>query len=306
MSEAPVAPQFQPMHLGEEAKPPLAVTPKPEILFDARAKRFAALAPDHQLKGYLEFLAAIARAQSALLETLPPIALPESEALERAFEHGMAPIARGTLPAADLAMKTLDALLAALKTVEMPDKAMTALEGVIAADADERRTMVDAVLSDTLPPEEIAEHVVVAAAMQVHFARLAAQLDADRLTPVSDGACPACGGPPVSSSVVGAVGSQNIRFATCACCATQWHVVRVKCVACSSTKGISYNHVQGTADTLKAECCDECKRYLKILYTIADPELDPVADDVASAGLDIMVREAGYTRAGFNAFLAGF
>jgi FdhE protein len=183
---------------------------------------------------------------------------------------------------------------------------MAARDGVIAADEAERRTMIANVLADSLPAEEIAEHVYVAAAMQVHFARLAAMLPAEKLTPVSDGACPACGGPPVASSVVGWSGSQSTRFVTCGACATRWHVVRIKCVACSSTKGIHYAHVEGTADTLKAECCDICKTYLKILYAITDPDLDPVADDVASAGLDMLVKEQGFRRSGFNVFLAGF
>ena len=54
-----------------------------------------------------------------------------------------------------------------------------------------------------IPFEAIAEHALVAAALQVHFARMAAALDAAALTPVGDGACPACGGPPVASLVVG-------------------------------------------------------------------------------------------------------
>jgi FdhE protein len=306
MSEAPVAPQFQPLHIGEEAKPPLAVLPEPATLFAARAARFAALAPDHQLKGYLEFLSAVAKAQAAILPDLPAVTLPDEATLARAFEHGMAPLARASLPDRATALKTLEALLEALQSVPMPDKAMAALEGVIAADEAERATMIEAVLSDMLPPEEIAEHVFVASAMQVHFARLAALLEADKLTPVADGACPACGGPPVASSVVGWQNSQSTRFVTCGCCATQWHVVRVKCVACSSTKGIHYNHVQGTADTLKAECCDECQHYLKVLSLITDPAMDPVADDVASAGLDLLVKEKGFARAGFNVYLAGF
>ena len=40
----------------------------------------------------------------------------------------------------------------------------------------------------------------VAAALQVHFARLAAQLDANALVPVGEGACPACGGPPIPNA----------------------------------------------------------------------------------------------------------
>lgn len=302
----PAAPQFQPVHIGTEAKPPLAVLPDPATLFANRAARFRRLAADHQLSGYLTFLADLSAAQSALLPGLPAAVLPPDNDVERALEFGMGPIARNTVSIDDAVIVTLDRLLDAARAIAMPDNAEAARDGVIAAPEDERRVMIANVLADALPANEIAEHVFVAAALQVHFARLAAQLPAERLTPVSDGACPACGGPPVSSSVVAWENAQSARFATCATCATQWHVVRVKCVACSSTEGIHYAHVEGTADTLKAECCDSCGTYLKVLYALNDPDLDAVADDVASAGLDILVRENGFGRSGFNVFLAGF
>lgn len=302
----PTAPQFQPVHIGTAAKPPLAVVPDPATLFARRAERFRALAPDHQLAGYLGFLADLAEAQAAILPSLPPAVLPDAALVERAITHGMAPIARAEVAIDDTMMTTLDRLLDAARGIAMPDSAQAARDGVIAAPAEEKRAMIANVLADSLPANEMAEHVFVAAALQVHFARLAAQLPGERLTPVSDGACPACGGPPVSSSVVAWQGSESTRFATCASCATAWHVVRIKCVACSSTKGIHYAHVEGTADTLKAECCDECGTYLKILYNVHDAALDAVADDVASAGLDLLVRDKGHRRSGFNVFLAGF
>lgn len=306
MTTTPVAPQFSPVHIGEEAKPPLAILPNPDTLFAARAARFRALAPYHQLKDYLTLLAGVAEAQAAILPELPAVAAPQGEAVERALDYGMAPIARAAQPVDATMLATLDALLARLGGLAMPSQARAALDGLIAASEAERHAMIANVLSDAIPAQEIVEHVFAGAAMQVHFARLAALLPADRLTPVTDGACPACGGPPVSSSVVGWEGANSTRFVACAACATRWHVVRVKCVACSSTKGIHYAHVEGTSDTIKAECCDECRTYLKIMSNISDPDLDPVADDVASAGLDLMVQEQGYRRSGFNIYLAGF
>lgn len=300
------APQFQPVHIGDEAKPPLAVLPKPTTLFEARAARFRTLAADHQLKGYLEFLAAITDAQAAILPDLSTARLPADEDVERALQFGMAPIARDRLAIDENVTNTVERLFDRLRETPMPDAAAAARDGVIAADVHERVAMIRNVLADQIPVEEVAEHVFVAAAVQVHLARLATLLPADRLTPVSDGACPACGGPPVASRVVGWEGAQATRFVTCSACATQWHVVRVKCVACSSTKGIGYNHVEGTADTLKAECCDTCRSYVKIMASHADPALDPVADDVASAGLDLLVKEQGYRRAAFNVYLAGY
>ena len=45
-------------------------------------------------------------------------------------------------------------------------------------------------------------------------------LAADDLKPVADGVCPACGGAPVTSSVVGWPKAHNTRFCTCSLCAT--------------------------------------------------------------------------------------
>jgi FdhE protein len=56
----------------------------------------------------------------------------------------------------------------------------------------------------------------------------------------------------------------------------------------------------GKAAAMRAETCDECKSYLKILYQEQAPDGDPVADDLATLALDMLVDEAGYSRAGPN------
>jgi FdhE protein len=146
----------------------------------------------------------------------------------------------------------------------------------------------------------------VAAALQVHFARLAARLDAARLAPVGDGACPACGGPPAASLLVRWLGSHGARFCACGLCGTMWNYVRIKCVLCGSTKGIAYQEVEGGPGTVKAETCDSCRGYVKILNQQNDPDVDPIADDVASLALDLLVREGGFRRGAVNPFLIGY
>jgi FdhE protein len=83
-------------------------------------------------------------------------------------------------------------------------------------------------------------------------------------------------------------------------------VVRIKCVLCGSTKGISYQEREGAAGAIKAETCEECRSYVKILRQHRNPALDPVADDVASLGLDLLLREKGYRRGAINPFLLGY
>jgi FdhE protein len=81
-------------------------------------------------------------------------------------------------------------------------------------------------------------------------------------------------------------------------------MVRVKCFACGSTKGISYYGVEGAGDAIKAECCDQCKAYLKIFYLEKNTGLVPAADDLASLALDMLVDKAGYHRLGPNLLFA--
>jgi FdhE protein len=45
-----------------------------------------------------------------------------------------------------------------------------------------------------------------------------------------------------------------------------------------------------------------CKSYLKIVYA-EKAAVDPVADDLATLALDILVDEAGYSRSGPNLLL---
>ena len=111
---------------------------------------------------------------------------------------------------------------------------------------------------------------------------------------------------PVSSRVVGWQGAENARYAACAFCGTQWNEVRVKCLACGSTKGIGYRSAETDEAVIKAECCDECRSWVKILYAMRNVSLDPVADDVASLGLDLLMGETEYRRAGFDPYLIGY
>lgn len=300
------SPTFEPIGIGDETRPPVAVLPTPGSLFRDRAERFRKLADGHQMKPYLLFLAGIAQAQHAAQDGLGPApALPDEE-IRRAAEFGMPPLARDRFDCDDAAIDTLDRFFDLAAAIDMPDSARAALERLSGANPDNWRESVFATLADAPLADRLGDHVFVAAGLQVQFARMAATLDQDRLVPVADGACPACGGPPVTSSVVGWPSAHGARFCACSLCATRWHVVRVKCVLCSSTKGVSYEEIEGVSDSIKAETCTECRGYLKILYEVKDPALDPVADDVASLGLDMLVREAGWRRGGVNPFLLGF
>jgi FdhE protein len=299
------APPTGPIPIGDTAAPPFARLPNPVPMFSARAERFRALSTDHGLAPYLLFLADLSDAQAALAATLH-LDKPPGDAVERAYGFGMPPLDRNGFRAdADLA-SLLSHLLERVRAIAMPDLATQALARLDSSDGSIRAAMVQNVLSDAIPADAFAEHALVAAALQVRFARLAAGLDAARLRPVGDGACPACGGPPVASLVVGWQGAHGTRFCACSLCGTLWNYVRIKCTLCASTKGIAYHGIEGDAGTIKAETCDSCRGYVKILHQHKDPGLDPIADDVATLALDLLIREAGFRRGAVNPFLFGY
>lgn len=296
----------EPMSIGQVANPPFAILPKPGQLFLKRADRFATLAPGHELQPYLEFLAKLARAQHDVQSGLPQPNLPSADRLATARANAMPPLSLGQVALDETADHTLVAILDLLQPQDLNDTSKTAVETLRGASAEFRRLAMRAVLLDEVPSDAIAAHVLAAAAVQVHFACMAAQLDVDSLQSVADAACPVCGGGPVSSMVVGWEGSHGTRFCTCSICATHWHVPRIRCVPCGTEKGIAYHSIEGGDETVMGETCESCRAYVKMLHQFKNTVLDPVADDVASLGLDLTLTREGFERASVNPFLIGY
>ena len=298
--------QPDPSMIGGVPTAPLAFLPDPVRVFQARKQRFAFLAESSELAPCLAFLADLSALQARLAVTLPPASAP-TEARRRAAAAGaMPPIDRAALVDDAALIATLDALCEGATQIDMPEPARLALDAVRGADEADRAWLLGNILADDVPADSTAPHLFAAAAVQVHLARLAALLDSDALVPVAVGTCPSCGGRPVTSSIKGTPGIENVRYATCGCCATQWNEVRVKCLCCGSTKGIAYRSAETHEATVKAETCGECKSWVKIFHESRNPSLDPVADDVASLGLDMLMKEAGYRHGGFNPFIMGY
>jgi len=81
----------------------------------------------------------------------------------------------------------------------------------------------------------------------------------------------------------------------------------------ASGKDIAYYSLEGNAvdkspgeeggAAVRAETCEQCHGYRKILYQEKDTGVEPVADDVASVALDLLLAEEGYHRASGNPLL---
>ncbi|VDS09005.1 formate dehydrogenase accessory protein FdhE [Paracoccus haematequi] len=299
--------QPDPSVIGGVPVAPLAFLPDAAAVFDKRAGRFAFLA-DHggNLAPYLRFLADLTGLQARLARDLPTPAPIPADRIRIARESRMPPIDRAALAADETMHATLDRFLAEAAVLDMPEPARLALSAVTAAGIADRHWLLENILSDRIPDDSAAPHLFVGAAVQVHLARLAATLDAAQLVRIRTGTCPTCGGRPATSSVMGAAGIESTRYAACGCCATHWNEVRVTCLCCGSTKGISYRSVETDEATVKAELCSECGSWVKILYQNKNPSLDPIADDVSSLGLDMLMKDTDFRRGGFNPFIAGY
>lgn len=287
---------------------PFALPPDAARLFARRAQRLRQCAEVGPLAPYLSFLAAIAQAQADIEPDLPAPRLVTQQRVDEAGAHAMPILTLEDLTSDPAFGVTLDRLFDAVASATMPTAAAAALDQARRSAPEARARIAEALFAEPATAAIQPEGLFLAAGLQLHAARAAARLSAATTKPVAPGVCPACGGRPAVSLVVGVAGAEGARYAVCSLCATQWNEVRVTCLSCASTAGIRYRAVEAEADDadVKAETCDACHGWLKIVYQNRNPALDPFADDVASLGLDVKMRETEFLRRGVNPWLAGY
>jgi len=293
--------------------------PERSGVFADREARLRQRSASHAMRDFLLFMAEVARAQHEVLQDYAAVAVPDPAALDAASRDGVAPLAPAIWPR-DPVWRTewrrlIDRLLPRLKD----SPAQAPVQAVRGFDDDHLEQQADRLLSGVMVGLDLAAAPLIAAGLQAYWAALVlATQDArgnDRLAPFGRTddvtACPCCASRPSASiSRIGADAS-GYRYLHCSLCATQWHMVRIKCTHCLSTKGIHYQSLQraddaaraATKEAVEAETCDECGHYLKIVHMERDAHVEPVADDLASVTLDLLVSEAGFQRHGVNLLL---
>lgn len=294
----------EPVDIGSIAAPPFVRLPDIATHFEKRAARLDALAPGNALEPFLRFMAGIARAQHKAAGELPEGTLPGDDHITFCKAHGFALIERLTWARDASFVAGARAIARTLKGAEMPEAAASALTAFAARDDKSIDALADRLLRDEQEPWDMAEVPLVAAALELHWARMAALLDPAAPAPLEPrNLCPVCGSTGLASVVEAAAGRQGSRFLCCGLCQTHWNYTRIQCAHCVSTKGIAYHHVEGGSKTVRAETCDECRTYTKALYLEEAPDAEPVADDLATLPLDILVGDAGWQRARLNWYL---
>lgn len=286
---------------------PRVTLPDRDSLFAARAARLRQLAAGSPVADYLLLMAQLCDAQQrAIKDCTAPGASEDRIALSQA--HGMPPLQAVGWPRDPLWRRILAQLVddvAAGKDV--PAEAIEvckALRRAVDDDPESLEDLAEAILAEQDQGVDGAAAPFVMAALQVYWTDLASRFDDKQLPVVSPfGVCPVCASLPVASIV--RVGGQyeGYRYLCCSLCATQWHMVRVKCTHCEDVETVAYQAIDGRTPAIKAETCDHCHTYRKIFYQDKDLQVEPVADDLASLMLDVLVGEAGYSRASGNPLL---
>ncbi len=274
--------------------------------FQTRAARLSVLAEGHALADYLRFLAALARAQHESLSLFRHVPLPEAQQLERCREHGLPPLGTQGWTRDPAWREALRRILTQLEAGALPEAARATIARLKDADDASLERLADALLNGDYEKLDRATIPFIGASLQAYWLHLVTTLGAGAFGRLdTPHLCPACGSAPTASVVRIGAADHGLRYLTCSLCNSQWHAVRIKCVFCDITKGISYYGIEGGSAAIKAESCDACQGYLKILYMEKDPNVDALADDVASVALDVLMAESGITRNGVNFFLLG-
>ena len=290
--------------LGGVSAPEALILPDPATRFARSAERLEALSAGHPMEEWLRFMARLAWAQHGAAITLGPFAGPAQVAVLLAIEARMPPLAADGHRRDPAWRDGLALLLDGLDEGAIPPPARAIPAGLRGLGAEPLEALADNFLQGGVPPADAGAALYVAAALQVYFTRLAACLPASALRLLPErGLCPCCGSTPVAGVVTASGPTPGTRYLHCSLCATAWNHVRAVCITCGQSRALSLKGIEGDGGTVKAETCDDCHSYAKMLYQAQDMKVDPVADDLASLGLDVLVAEAGWLRHAPNPLL---
>jgi FdhE protein len=299
--------------------------PDPAV-FGQRAERLRLLSSSHALREYLLLMAALADAQQVQFDSLRSALVAEGFAehigqqIELAQTHRMPLLQAAGWPRQDRWRTVLRTLCSALVdgsgrhsrssvgagvAGDFPPAVYALCERIIAAPDAELDAQADLLIAGRAEGVDGQAAPFFMAALQVYWAAMASTL---RVTDFGQldvpTVCPVCGSLPVASVVRSDKrGPQGYRYLHCGLCETEWHMVRITCSHCLTTEGITYNAIDGGSEAVRAETCGKCHTYRKILYQEKDTGVEPVADDLASLALDLLMTEDGFHRGSGNPLL---
>lgn len=281
-----------------EMQPPPLLFANPKNLYQRRAERLRKLAEDSPFMEYLIFAAEIAEAQLKVLQDLP---LPKDKRLSAVDFPQVFPLDAKNWQRDEMWLKMLSALLLELKGKVNIEATIDWLEK---ASHIELNTLADKLLAQDYHAVSSDKAVFIWAALSLYWLQLTQQLpkNAKKESAAQLQVCPVCGSVP-TASVIHFGSTQGLRYLHCALCESEWNLVRSKCSNCDNSGKVGYWSLDSENAAVKAESCGDCNTYLKVMYQEKDPDVEPIADDLASLFLDMEMEEKEFARSGVNPFL---
>lgn len=292
--------------------------------FAERSMRLKQLARQSgSIGAYLGLMAELVQAQHDCLNDLPEVPLPDAEALARAAEHGLPPLAvldwKRDPIWHQILHRLLDHLLAAEMRGEQAETIKELLLRIKKLDPVELEVQADQLLAGSLSGVDVAAAPFIGAALQVYWVHMVCSDPALRdpalyqnISTSEQTLCPCCSSVPTTSMVHSFGGMAGQRYVACSLCGLQWYMTRIRCTRCLSDEveymsmtlpdeDVEDENFQTPA--IMAETCSSCKTYLKIIHTEREPFADPLADELASIQLDILMGEQQLFKHGLNLLL---
>lgn len=283
---------------------PFFLAPSKTIFAD-RATRFQDLAKEDKTDwhAYLQLLASVSEAQQVVLDeglAAGDFAIPEG--IE---SRTILPLADGGYVPASF-YTCFEKLLAKLDQ----KVSSTVLNPLRALEQTQAEQLAQATLKQELSAEQKPMSLWAHAALQIIWTAWAQQLQEDDVPIVEQRShCPCCGSEAVASVIMISSDLANLRYLHCPTCNSRWNALRAKCTFCGDQSSMALQEIEeaqsGALKGARAETCDHCHSYRKMFMLQHQQFADPVADDLASLALDILIGEEGYERGGHNPFLLG-
>jgi FdhE protein len=290
--------------LGGVKAPRALILPDPATRFANTAARLEFLSAGHPMEKWLRFMARLAAAQHVAAQSIGPSPKLEKSEVEQAVHARLPPLSADGHRRDTAWRDRLTVLLENFDARNVPAPARAVMANLRHRKANEVENLADDFLHRGVDAVDAGAALYVAAAMQVYFTGMAAALPEASLQLLPQrGLCPCCGSVPVSGVVTATGQTPGIRYLHCSLCSTAWNHVRAMCITCGQARSVSLKEIEGGSGAVKAETCNECYTYSKVLYQARDMEVDPFADDLATLGLDLLVGEAGWSRHAPNPLL---
>lgn len=274
-------------------------------IFSQRALRLNELAAEDSSdwQPYLLLLAEICTAQQSLLERYT-----EADWVLPATNEGDLPLTPALLSENRGLADQLFTDLYALLHEQLSPTAVQVWQEILHLSSEERIRLCQLAINQQLGLAQQDYQIWLNAVVQIIYTLVARSLAADTVKPYPEpGFCPCCGNDAVGAVIIGHGELEGLRYLCCGLCSSRWHSVRARCSFCDNSRNLGIQRIEqakeGVLAATEAECCPSCNAYRKRYRLAKQQYADPIADDLASLILDMLLSDEGWQRGGANPFL---